>query len=334
MAVLANEKILTLDYWKTASQLEVGDYIFNKNGKLVRIKALHKYVPEKCYEVTLSDHLTFCGDEHACALVEDQRYRLRAYLYKGVQNFRRPLKALRLGDLIDMPLIKQRPSGIRESLYSIPTCKPLNLPHQDLPVPPFVFGFWFRADGKRGRHTTRTNLFSYIKEKFKEVGFNAIRPTEEIPGRIRFYMTPKVKFVFPPNIPAQIPNNYLLASIEQRIELLSGIVCAKYTQYEEKRNLFKITSASWQTIHRIQGLVESLGCKTSTIQDRFTGYYELIFKTWHKIHPDQKPITAKVNQDRRYIKKIKEIPAQMCVHIQTEEENGSFLVGEGFIICR
>jgi hypothetical protein len=41
----------------------------------------------------------------------------------------------------------------------------------------------------------------------------------------------------------------------------------------------------------------------------------------------------KVHTARRQIVAIEKIPAQMCVHIETEGADNSFLVGEGFISC-
>ena len=58
MAILATSKVLTLDYWKLASQLEVGDYVFDRNGKPVQIKLIQQYRSEHCYKVHLDDHLS------------------------------------------------------------------------------------------------------------------------------------------------------------------------------------------------------------------------------------------------------------------------------------
>ena len=42
MAILATEKVLTLDYWKPARKIEVGDYVFDKDGKLVKVKLVFR----------------------------------------------------------------------------------------------------------------------------------------------------------------------------------------------------------------------------------------------------------------------------------------------------
>jgi hypothetical protein len=53
MAILATEKVLTLDWWKPASKLEVGDYVFDKDGKIVQVKLIQQYYSENCKRVTL-----------------------------------------------------------------------------------------------------------------------------------------------------------------------------------------------------------------------------------------------------------------------------------------
>ena len=139
MAILANQKVLTLDYWKPANKIQPGDYLFDQNGKPVRVKLVQEYFSEDCYEVTLNDYLTISGDKRLEFLVENFKYRLRAMTYKGYHPFRRPLRPMNVENLIEQGYKRED----NHRIYSIPTTKPIELPHQTLPVPPFVFGFWF-----------------------------------------------------------------------------------------------------------------------------------------------------------------------------------------------
>jgi len=45
MAILATEKVLTLDWWKPASKLVIGDYVFDKDGKIVRSSSFSNTIP-------------------------------------------------------------------------------------------------------------------------------------------------------------------------------------------------------------------------------------------------------------------------------------------------
>jgi hypothetical protein len=48
---------------------------------------------------------------------------------------------------------------------------------------------------------------------------------------------------------------------------------------------------------------------------------------------EQTPKPIKVRQNWRLISKIEEITPQACVHIETDGEDGTMLVEEGFIAC-
>ena len=83
MAILATKKVLTLDYWKSASKLEVGDYVFDQNGNPVRIKLVQHYFADDCYEVYFNDHLNAAGDKHLTLPLEDVVHRKKIYKYNG-----------------------------------------------------------------------------------------------------------------------------------------------------------------------------------------------------------------------------------------------------------
>ena len=124
-----------------------------------------------------------------------------------------------------------------------------------------------------------------------------------------------------------------MAAPEQRIELLSGILYAKRSQYNKKSDTFRITGKVSHLMRQIQGLVESLGIKTHMSYREDFNEYTLTFKSRLKLMGHQESPKLKVHQARRYIEHVKQIEPQMCVHIETEGADKSFLVGEGFISC-
>jgi hypothetical protein len=147
-------------------------------------------------------------------------------------------------------------------------------------------------------------------------------------------VSPTIESQLVPNIPTKITQNYLLASPEQRLELLSGIVLSKGSQYNPKTDWFRVTSKHFPTISRIQMLAESLGIKTAIENNEKLENYTISFKTKHKLLENQQSPALKVHHARRFITKISKIPAQMCVHVETSAQDNTILVGEGFIPCR
>jgi hypothetical protein len=332
LAILANQKILTLDYWKTAHDLRAGDYVFDKEGQLQKVILVQEYRATDCYEVSFNDHLTVAGDAHLGFQIEDKRYRDRLLQYKGKFKFKRPLKFRKVSDIPADNLTLN--NGFRA--FSIPTTKPLQFPHQTLPVPPFIFGFWFFTHETRQKrmHFTKGN-HDLLTEKFKDSGYSIIERGKHSNGERYFSVLPTIDSHLSFNIPYRIPNNYLLASAEQRLELLRGILCAKSKSYSKKTGLFRFSHTRLPIVQQIQALVESLGHKTTLEINEQRKSYILIFRSKLQLVPNQTPYTKPVvHQARRYIKAITKLPSQLCVHIETEGADNSYLVGEGFIaVC-
>jgi hypothetical protein len=330
MAITEQTKVLTLDWWKPANKLVKGDYVFDRCGKLVKVTLVQEYRQEECYEVTFSDYLTVCGDLKLGFPIEDLKYRKRLDEYKGFFKFRRPLKHYTVANLLELSLKSER----NRLNYSVPTTQPLQLPHQDLPVPPFVFGFWFFNRKANHVFNAPSGKHDEVAEKFKDYGYKVKTGRKRPGGRMEFTVFPTVESQLTPNIPNKITQNYLLAAPEQRLELLSGILLAKSLQYNPKTDWFRVTSRHFPTIARIQMLTESLGIKAAIQNNQKLQNYTISFKTRHKLVNNQISPELKVHHARRFITKITKIPAQMCVHIETNSSDNTILVGEGFIPCR
>ena len=319
MAITATQKVLTLDYWKFADKLEVGDYVFGQDGNIVTVTKIHKYFSEDCYEVIFNDHTVMEGDKHLGFLMETNQYRKRANRYKGVQKFANKLKFTKLEDLIGLPLKNKR--GRME--YSIPLIEPLKFPTQCHPIPAFIFGYWFFNPGL----IPAKEIETFIYKKFADHGYKIETHWKT---QRRMLLTPTIESQLAPYIPTRIPENYLMGSVEERTELLSGIIYARPKQYKIKNDEFIIYEKHLSTALRLQFLTESLGI-ASILDKNCRGQYLLLFKTNLRLVEWQKPKITKKHYARRYIKAIRPIQSQLCVHIETSEEANSLIVGEGFI---
>jgi hypothetical protein len=323
MAILANEKVLTLDFWKPANKLAVGDYVFDRTGTPVKVKLIQEYKAQDCYRVTFDDHLTASGDAKLGFLVETPKYRRRLADYKGRLQFRRPLKFLPVQDLLITPLKTKTDRWA----ISVPTTQPIALPSQPLAVPPFVFAYWFVNHKSNNKITIPNKNVEYVTQQFKDAGYKLTK----IPRYTGYYrVSPSIESQLIPNLPTSIPANYLLAAPEQRIELLKGIIEAKDRQYSVKLDRFRVSSVSRHFIAQVQQLVESLGIKTKlSYEERYT----ISFKSRIKLVEHQRSPKIRVHIDRRYIHSVDRISDQMCVHIETTGTDNTVLVGEGFIAC-
>ena len=330
MAILATEKILTLDYWKAAYHLKPGDYVFDRKGNLVQVTLVQEYHATECYEVILNDYLSIRCDNKAEFLIETPKYRKRIGEYMGKKRFRRPLKPFTMEEIKRTEL----KTKYNRSALSIPTCDPLKFPTQPLDIPPFVFGFWFFNRNAENKFSVPDIYFDYVKGLLLENGYQIAKTRIRKPGNTEFYLSPSLEGQLKPLIPYLIPEKYLLASEEQRLDLLRGIMIGKNNQYHAQRNTFRFTDRNLAIVKQVQNVCESLGMRTTLEHKQTLGYYTVYFKTKHEILPQQNVKQLKVHQDRRFIKEILEIQPQSCVHIETDGEDGTILVGEGFIACR
>ena len=329
MAILANQKVLTLDYWKPANKLQVGDYLFNKDGGIVQVKIVQEYRVEECYNITFNDHLKISGDKNLGFLIENRKYRNQIHVYKAIRKFRRPLKFINVENLQELSLKDSR----NRLAFSLPTAAPLAFPHQFLDIPPFVFGYWFFNANAKGELTFSNENKNLVIEKFKNAGYKVIEGLRISSSRQKFKTIPSINQQLTFNIPTQIPKNYIFSGIDQRLELLSGIIQAKSRQYNKTKDRFRISSFDRRIFLQIQELVETLGNKTMPMYDPLRKTYTVFFKTKHRLIEGQVSPPVKVHYARRFIKQIEPIGAQLCVHIETDGKDNSFLVGEGFISC-
>jgi len=327
MAILANEKVLTLDYWKPARLLKVGDYVFDRTGKLVQVKLVQEYRAQRCYLVQFSDNLTMSGDENLGFLTENKFHRSRIHQYKQVRKFKRPLRHIDVKQLLTKSL-KCRPV---EYQYSIQTAQPLELPHQTLPVPPFVFGFWFFNRKMNRRMTPPKGFKDDVHQEFKDAGYKLTEGWLSESGEREFSALPSIEHHLLPNIPYKIPNNYLLADKDQRIALLRGIIYSKPRQYNHKTDTFRFSNKNLSVVQQVQSLVESLGHRTTLQHNEPNGTYILLFRSKLKLVSNQVSKPLKIVYGRRFIRAIEEIAPQSCVHIETTAPDNTILVGEGFI---
>lgn len=330
MAILATQRVLTHDYWKFATELVPGDYVFNRKGEPVKITLAQPVQAKNCYEVLFNDYLTICGDDKLCLPLEDRRYRYRSDGYKHKMQFRRPLKLKTVEELLETPLVNYR--GRKE--FSVPTADPIQLPHQVLPVPPFIFGFWFFARQYDNTMMPSKGTGEFVHQKFKDAGYKVKTGKLRLSGERKFRTTPTVLSHLIPAVPTSIPLNYLMSDKEQRFELLQGILHSNITRYFKKSKKFRVYQKSRSLIYMIQYLADSVGCQTEMLYNEKTGMHTLFIKTKHQLVPSQQELSLSKHAARRFVTSITPIPAQLCVHIETDGEDDTILVGEGFISCR
>lgn len=335
MAIAADTPIPTIKGWLPASQLMVGDFVFDQYGLPQRVKTLQSYIPQEMYRVELDDGLSLEGDQHLAFYPQTKRNRINISQFLSRRradkvrqpNRRKMAVAKRSVEQLIAAGLHNPDDGRYE--FTIPTCEPLNYPYQDHPVPPFVAGLWFAAPRYDNTIKKTKQFHDHVKERLRDVGYKV---TDK--STTRFSASPQITRAFLARyvaIPKVLPQEYLVGTAEQRIDLLAGIMCSSDNTYNQERDTYFYRTCNKQFCRMIQNLCESLGIRTmSRINSAEYNIYEIRFRTELPLVPNRniKPKTIKFK--RRTLRKIEAIKPFTCVHIETE---GQFLAGEGYIPC-
>lgn len=243
--------------------LRPGDYVFGRNGKPTRVLEVFDNGVKDIYRVTFDDGTsTLCGAEHLWTV----RGRA-ARRYDREHGLEQPTWQT----LTTTELLKKRiklPHGKCSPLrqWELPKIDPVEYTQKDLPVHPYIMGMWL-GDGCRTNldiNSTHTEVIHKIRELADvSVHHNKSRPgskTIVVHGLRRHLESlglwghkSSTKF---------IPQIYLEASIEDRLELFRGLMDSDGECKQEGQLCFGSTSKA--LVDGMGFLIRSLGGKART----------------------------------------------------------------------
>lgn len=328
MAITADTSVPTPFGWVAAKDLNKDDVVFDHLGQITKVKTVQQYTPVDCYEIEFDDGLTVQGDRHLALQLQDKKWRDRLGEYVNLKDrkmhrgMKRPLIRLTAEELHTTDL-RYKDGRIN---YSVPNCLPVQYPARDLPVPPYIFGVWFASLTPRGRLWVRDKPLNKMQRIFRNYG-HFIKTKKHKNGLELFDIRPSVRdsFLFAGvDIPTSLPFYYLDANVSQRKELLEGLIDGGFIKKYKNSTLHVAQNPNYQLMRKIQGLVESLGIKTTLHTPNKTKSYALKFR----MNAEMSEVYGK---NRRFCIKVQKIPARNCIMIQTDTQ---YLVGEGYIpVC-
>lgn len=227
-ALSLDTRIPTPDGDKTMGQLQIGDYVFDEQGQPVKVESMSPiYYNHKCYEVLFDDGEKIIADaEHNWYVAT---YGSDFYKVKTTEEM--------LHDYYRIRNNKPRNDGFKrketsyEYKYKTSICKELQYPKKDLPIHPYILGLYL-GDGAcyDGTLTVADSDYEELKYHIENCGYKIYSVRQDRKNkRVNVHMpddTPlltqikKMKL----NENKYIPIEYLHGSIEQRYELLRGLM--------------------------------------------------------------------------------------------------------------
>lgn len=257
-------KIPTKTGWTTIRNIKEGEEIFDKDGNITKV--VHKsdihYNP--CYKITFDN-----GEE----IVADCDHR-------WLISFRRDNKSYKEVVMTTEELAKWLIEKPRTS-YNIPKVvnpKPLNLPEIDLPIDPYVLGCWL-GDGSKSCGIL-TNINPKIWEEIENRGYvfgNDLSDDNHAEMRTIYGIRGKLKDLNLLNNKF-IPDLYMRASFQQRLDLLRGLMDTDGYYHEARKRFVMGTTQEWQAKDLVK-LVSTLGIK-ATIFEVDKKCNGKVFKGW------------------------------------------------------
>lgn len=261
--------ILTTTGWKTMGTVQVGDYVFSEEGEPIRVTWKSEVFHKDSYRVTFEDGASFVtSDTHQWnTLTLNERGRVRATDWRDEWD-RSTVKTT--GEIRDTLL---RRDGSRNHL--VPLAKPVQFPEKELPIDPYVLGAWL-GDGTSNRaEITCHPEHEYVIRQVTTAGYPMRRResakyswvaemdgTRTPSGRQTSKFQQDLKDLGVLNN-KHIPEMYLMASMEQRIQLLRGLMDTD--GWAESRGRVAGWGQSNKALFdQVVSLLASLGVRTAT----------------------------------------------------------------------
>jgi len=346
---LENGSIVYTEFGKKKIEdCKVGEYIYGEDGELHRIKGVFPQGKKRKYIITLTDGTTIsCCDEHLWTFqTESQR---------GKKSKKWTTKTLR--EIIDDELIYSRKTAgpferknkeyLRRNIW-LPMTKPVNFPKKDLPIDPYTLGALL-GDGHlcgAGKSSMFTNedkdVLEKVKEGLQKINCNLVFNGDE--KRKYDYRIKQQGFLgkhkkgsftkileslnldFTHADTKFIPDIYKYSSIDDRLELLKGIID---TDGYCKNGHYDITLKSKTLILDIQEICESLGL-TATYQEKQSGYVDSYGNikdcgTVYRLYIKQSEIINKIHSSERREKQWKESKTKASRAFESIQETDEYV---------
>lgn len=319
--------IPTKSGWTTIKDIKEGEEIFDKDGNITKV--LHKseihYNP--CFKITFDN-----GEE----IIADHEHR-------WLISFRKPDKSYKEVVMTTEEIAKWLTEKPRTS-YNIPkilNSKPLNLPEIELPIDPYVLGCWLGDGSKSCGILTNTNpkIWEEIENRGYTFGENLsderhaeMRTIYNIRNKLNALGLLNNKF---------IPDLYMRASYQQRLDLLRGLMDTDGYYHESRKRFVMGTTQEWQARDLVK-LISTLGIK-ATIFEVDKKCNGKIFKGWdvcfstNNLNPflvrNQDIIFPSIDKNSfRNIISVERVDTVATQCLEVDSPSHTFLFSESFIV--
>lgn len=335
-------KISTPNGFVEIQHLSIGDIVYDMYGKECKVTALsNKTDKENAYEMEFSDGLkvisgaphqwvvrsiqgraSFNRQKNRNALLQKRRIGTKDDLKKGIDQRSKCIQSeiKTTEEIFNTQIgINNRPE------WSIDLTYPVEYPKKDLIIDPYILGLWLGDGNSSGSTITNIDqeIIDYLHSKYT-VDSKPDKKTHIVKG-----LSKQLKDINVLNN-KHIPNNYLFSSIEDRLELLRGLMDSD--GYVDDRGQCEFISVIPELSKGFCILATSLGIDTRTNKGSSFLYgvrkkdrYRTNFKTTLDVFKLSRKLNLlKLNQNpRNQVRIIKKVTllgkgiTMMCIEVDS-----------------
>lgn len=263
-ALLNGSKVVTPLGYMNIEDLKVGDEIFGIDGNIYNVQGVFPQGKKQIYKVEFSDGTIIkCCNEHLWTF---QTKKMR-------DNKNNKWKTETLQNIINnYKLYHIDKRGYKVKNVYVPLPKPLQFPKKELPIKPYTLGALLGNGSlkKRGETCSFSSNDNYCVERvngeLKEINYqlNYTSNYDYCLKQIQREKRSKLVTILE-NLQLDgkhswekfIPKIYLFSSVEDRLELLNGLID---TDGYFKKGIYEFTTVSKQLADDVKFLAQSLGC--------------------------------------------------------------------------
>jgi phage/plasmid-associated DNA primase len=252
-ALAVDTPIPTPEGWKEMGSLEIGDQVFDERGKICSVTmATNVMYGHQCYRVKFDDGSSLLADADHLWASETLAYRrsvsrqsmndrIRGTSERSYQDRPRCVRRIQPAILTTEQIAESlfgwvsKKTRRRDHNHTIPCTAPLHLPERPLPMDPYTLGVWL-GDGASHRNAI-TTMSEEVLVGLTTAGhtLQVLVPPGGYQGKAGTYYVdreaigkpgPFQKFLRASGLQdnKHIPQEYLRASREQRLQLLDGLM--------------------------------------------------------------------------------------------------------------
>lgn len=317
-----NVPILTEKGWKTMGTVEVGDIVYDKEGKKCKVLHTSEVHHRKCYEITFNNKDKIIADnEHRWLITFGDNTRGFKDVVMTSEEIHSYLRQFKDGKI---------KSHETPKIYN---AKPIVNDNIQLPIDPYVLGCWLCGGYERyGIITNKEDgIWSEITRRGYEIGEN-ILPGGNAETRTVFGLRSKLNEIGVLKN-KHMPDIYMNSSFEQRLDLLRGLMDMD-GYYDKERNCFGVnTSQEWKA-RAIRMIASSLGFKVTITKSEGDGIDVTFNGDISPFLIKHCPIDLPKDNAHEYreiisVEEVETIPTR-CIEVDSPTH--TFLCGENFLV--